>query len=174
MYNIKEIKAIDNLQRIFVRFIKREKTKMGNSVSSGEKLKAENRIGMIDVAKGIGIILVVFAHINYTPNILNAIYSFHMPLFFLISGMMFSKQKYNSFLKFVKRKFTTLICPYIFFYILAIVYIYGFQTIINGLSSFNFQQFLFDFMQMFLSQGSSKVVSAPLWFVLCLFAVEMI
>lgn len=56
----------------------------------------------VDYAKGIGIILVVFGHANrglyssgiyISPEIYhyldNIIYSFHMPLFFFLSGLFF-------------------------------------------------------------------------------------
>ena len=56
-----------------------------------------NRIEWIDIAKGIGIILVVIGH-NFSDgeNIIYLrkwIYSFHMPLFFLLSGILFSAKQ---------------------------------------------------------------------------------
>lgn len=131
-------------------------------------------LAWIDVAKGIGIILVMFAHVNYTPAILDTIYSFHMPLFFLISGILYNKHKYSSFKIFIRRKLQTLICPYILFYLFSLTYIYFIESLASGFSAFNFSAFCRDFLQMFISQGSKKVVSAPLWFVPCLFAVEII
>ena len=47
------------------------------------------RLDYFDIAKGIGIILVIIAHIEYVDQgIRNYIVSFHMPLFFIISGML--------------------------------------------------------------------------------------
>ncbi|MBO4374171.1 MAG: acyltransferase [Lachnospiraceae bacterium] len=47
------------------------------------------RLGYFDIAKGIGIILVIIAHIEYVDfGIRNYIVSFHMPLFFVVSGML--------------------------------------------------------------------------------------
>ncbi len=138
------------------------------------KIQESKRLSTIDVAKGIGIILVVFAHVNYTPGLLKTIYSFHMPLFFLISGMMYRKDRYTSFSQFLYRKVQTLICPYVFFYMLALVLEYGVKLLSGGFAGFQFSEFLDHFVQMFISQGSAKVVSAPLWFVLCLFAVEIL
>ena len=43
----------------------------------------------IDIVKGIGIISVVVGHIFYTPYI----YAFHMPLFFIIGGFLFSQKE---------------------------------------------------------------------------------
>lgn len=48
------------------------------------------RIEYIDVAKAIGILLVILGHYHYTasvPHLGVAIYSFHMPLFFIVSGL---------------------------------------------------------------------------------------
>ena len=55
------------------------------------QIKPNSRISAYDIAKGIGVILVVFGHMNTYPTILQKIiYSFHMPLFFLLAGLVFS------------------------------------------------------------------------------------
>ena len=49
----------------------------------------KQRIEYVDAAKAIAIILVIFAHCHYMiefPRLGNLIYSFHMPLFFIVSG----------------------------------------------------------------------------------------
>lgn len=53
---------------------------------------------LIDVAKGIGILLVVFAHI-YKGSCTDFIYLFHMPLFFYLSGatFAFSNSKFDMY-----------------------------------------------------------------------------
>ena len=51
----------------------------------------EKRDSTIDIMKGIGIILVILGHAiqnNYVP-LNKVILSFHMPLFFFVSGMLF-------------------------------------------------------------------------------------
>ncbi|MGN0524124.1 MAG: acyltransferase family protein [Eubacterium sp.] len=73
------------------------------------------RIEWIDIAKGIGIILVVTAHTQMPSyslfdgnnNILRLlIYSFHMPLFFFLSGMCF-KTDGITFKEFLTKKIKT-------------------------------------------------------------------
>ena len=80
------------------------------------------RIAYLDVAKGIGILLVVLAH-NYVrislPDLGKFIFSFHMPFFFLLSGMLFNPN--YPLLVLFKRRFATLILPYI----AAIVLLYS-------------------------------------------------
>ena len=62
----------------------------------------------IDVLKGIGIICVIWAHLEGFLSM--EIYIFHMPLFFFLSGM-FYRQKRN----FVWTRFRSLIIPYILY-----------------------------------------------------------
>jgi len=75
---------------------------------------SSNRIAYLDVAKGIGILLVILGH-NYVkasvPGMEQFIFSFHMPFFFLLSGMLF-KPDYPLLVLF-KRRFGTLIRPYL-------------------------------------------------------------
>ena len=48
----------------------------------------KKRLNYLDYAKGIGILLVVLGHI-YNNSVKLWIYSFHMPLFFIISGYLY-------------------------------------------------------------------------------------
>ena len=134
----------------------------------------KERLLVFDIAKGIGILLVVFAHINHTPSLLAYIYTFHMPLFFIISGMFFKKDKYKTFGAFVKQKFLTLICPYMFFYVVSFVVKFAISAIYNGLTSEVINEYLMYALQMLVAEKSATVIDSPLWFVPCLFAVECI
>lgn len=87
----------------------------------------DNRIAFIDYAKAIGIILVVVGHVfrglahdyvvpnyYYLKKIDSIIYTFHMPLFFFISGLFF----YDSLikkgaLKLLLSKIDTIVYPYL-------------------------------------------------------------
>lgn len=144
------------------------------AVSVTETSLKNERFEVLDIAKGIGILLVVFAHVNYTPFPLAYIYSFHMPLFFIISGMLFNKDKYSSVKGFIKRRAKTLICPYVLFYVASLVLMFAVHSIAGGISGELLHKYFDYFVQMFLAQGSGSVVNAPLWFVPCLFAVEVV
>lgn len=50
-----------------------------------------DRVVWVDVAKGIGIILVVLGHVSKNQSLITWIYSFHMPLFFCIAGWLMQK-----------------------------------------------------------------------------------
>lgn len=68
----------------------------------------------IDIMKGIGIIAVIIGHMGNVPYMpyRNFIFSFHMPLFFILSGYFF---KPNTDFKGKWRKdFSRLVIPYIF------------------------------------------------------------
>lgn len=75
----------------------------------------------LDFAKGIGIILMVLGHCYSTGNgelIRTWFYSFHMPLFFIIPGIVYGIQlrnPANRFCQIVTRKAKQLLIPYFFF-----------------------------------------------------------
>ena len=72
-----------------------------------------NRKIEFDIVKGIGIILMVYAHIFTTGTIDKWIHGFHMPLFFIISGLLFKRK--NDVKKSVIGKVKSIIIPYLFF-----------------------------------------------------------
>ncbi len=83
------------------------------------------RISYIDMAKGIGIILVVFGHSGFpTPVMSQWISSFHMPLFFLLSGMLLSHTGAHEkpLDTTIKKKVRTILVPYLFFSIFSIIF----------------------------------------------------
>lgn len=84
---------------------------ISNMRNSNEK---NNRIEWVDVAKAIAIILVGVGHYGPGAKLHTWIYSFHMPLFFMLSGVNLNVKKYN-FIKFVLRKGKTLLFPWIIF-----------------------------------------------------------
>jgi len=67
----------------------------------------------IDMLKGFGIFLVVLGHTHIGEEMAKFIFSFHMPLFFFISGFLFNKD--IPFIIFLKSKFKRIINPYLFF-----------------------------------------------------------
>lgn len=73
----------------------------------------------IDVLKAIGIILVVAGH-SGSP-IRNYIYTFHMPLFFFISGFLRYGQRDKKAKEFLKSKFKSIIIPYIVFWMISML-----------------------------------------------------
>jgi Fucose 4-O-acetylase and related acetyltransferases len=83
----------------------------------------ENRNVVIDIAKGVGIIAVVWGHLGVNCPIKDEIYIFHMPLFFILSGFCFHIQANEGFCSFLKRKINAYIVPY-FFFLLYVLFLY--------------------------------------------------
>ena len=82
----------------------------------------KKRMDYLDVAKGIAMFLVVMGHaaLAYdTPYWRVAIYSFHMPLFFLVSGVVVGRAK-DGWGAFIKKNVLTLLVPYL---IWALIYL---------------------------------------------------
>lgn len=72
------------------------------------------RVEYIDIAKGIGILLVALAHADVSlvsPYLHRFIYSFHMPLFFFLSGYFFNPEV--PFWALLKKRFNTILKPYL-------------------------------------------------------------
>jgi len=73
------------------------------------------RIEYLDIARGIGILLVVLGHNDFEVISLfihQVIYSFHIPLFFFLSGYFINAS--IPFLDFFKKRFNSLLKPYLF------------------------------------------------------------
>lgn len=92
------------------------------------------RIDWIDLTKGIAIFLMVCGHTSIPLSISNWIWSFHMPLFFIISGILFNATKYPNFNLFIKKRGKTLIIPYIIFSLITLLTIHD-QTLKEWLVS---------------------------------------
>jgi acyltransferase len=124
------------------------------------------RIKFIDLAKGIGIFLVVMGHSMEPRSAF--IYSFHMPLFFLLSGYFY---RYESFKTTLLGKINRLLIPFYFFsvlswciYLLKIVYISDKDGIISYIMSFG---------QIIIGLNPD-VGNVPLWFLPCLFSTSLL
>lgn len=85
-----------------------------------------NRIGWLDVAKGITIILMVLGHTSIPKEISNWIWSFHMPLFFIASGLTTNWSR-ESFSKFVIKKTNSIIRPFIGYSLVLSLMLWQFQ-----------------------------------------------
>lgn len=91
----------------------------------------EKRIQWIDWVKGVVIILVIYGHVCrgfMAANMFNninlkyidfTIYSFHMPLMFLITGMVYNNSREilskRDYIRFIRKKVLSLYIPYLIF-----------------------------------------------------------
>lgn len=74
------------------------------------------RIKYIDALKGFAILLVIIGHICPSGIWISLIYSFHMALFYFLSGLVVTYK--ICFTEFIYKKFRTLLLPFISFVIL--------------------------------------------------------
>ena len=69
----------------------------------------------LDFLRTVGLMLVVLGHTQYVPaDVKGVIYTFHMPLFFFLSGYLWTDgniERY-SFVACAKKKFKAFIIPY--------------------------------------------------------------
>lgn len=127
----------------------------------------EKRINYFDMAKGLGIILVVLGHIEYISEELRAwISSFHMPLFFVISGMLIccGNQSSRDMKSIVHKRFKGIMIPYISF---TLIY-----TLIDVLNIYLNKITPLDFVKNLIS-GVTLYGSSVLWFLPALFLSEL-
>ncbi len=77
-------------------------------------MKTQFRDNAIDIAKGIGILLVIVGHTGGLPahsTVHHFIYSFHMPLFFILGGFLFKPSSIGTH---IRKDAKRLLLPYVF------------------------------------------------------------
>jgi fucose 4-O-acetylase-like acetyltransferase len=125
------------------------------------------RIEFLDAAKGIGILFVVLGHNHIKmeyPVIYQVVYSFHMPFFFLLSGMFF-KTDYG-LPELARRRFSSLLKPFIAY--MVIVYTASIFFTKIDLPT------IFLRIGKALYAGPSTLEWIPLWFLPHLFLVNLL
>lgn len=126
------------------------------------------RINYLDMARGIGILLVVIGHIDYVSgSVRQYITSFHMTLFFVISGMLiwYKQEEQQNGSELLLKKIKGIMLPYAFFS-LAYFVIEASRLLIKGMDGWGTV-----FRQLYQSlcwQGVSV-----LWFLPALFIGEL-
>ena len=127
----------------------------------------KERINWIDQARGFAILMVVYGH-NF-PYLEKYIYTFHVPLFFLVAG--FFHPKKNSLIN-VKTRFKQLIIPY-FIWAFLLYFTWVFVTRFYGDSANLSLSPLKNLIGVFYAQGGREYMDwgIPLWFLPCIFLV---
>lgn len=104
----------------------------------------KSRVLWIDVARGIGLLLVFIGHLN-VPVASAWVYTFHMPLFFFLSGLLYPGCEKYSFSEFAWRRFKGLVIPY-FTLGLVIALFYSVIYAINGEPAASYAEMLRSFI----------------------------
>jgi fucose 4-O-acetylase-like acetyltransferase len=130
------------------------------------------RLDWIDSAKGIGIFLVVYGHVarglhaaglpfELFEQIDKAIYAFHMPLFFTLSGYFFVKSSKKGINTYIKTKLATILYPYLAWSLIQIVIQFFASNYTNGNIGID------EVITFFMPRGQ-------FWFLLALFFISVI
>lgn len=112
-------------------------------------------------------VCVIMAHPGNVPKDIEVwIYSFHMPLFFMISGVTFRYDKYADFRSCLKDQVRKLLIPYVLLYLICIPFWYVNNAIL-GDSTQTISDFLLGML--FADKVFAPMPSGALWFLPALF-----
>ena len=125
----------------------------------------EQRLNYIDIAKGIGIVLVVLSHTDYS-DIMHYTLAFYVPIFFFCSGYTTSIPRNIPFKENFIKHAIKLLKPYLFFTIILLLIFRQFY--LQGLVGIFYSRYcLYPF-------GSPEIYrffingNYPLWFLTCM------
>ena len=132
--------------------------------AGGDRLAEKARIDWIDMAKGIGMFCVIYSHMCTGHAIYRWMYSFHLPLFFFLSGFVFHAKQ--PFPRFAARKAKALLIPY-FALAVPMIFVEGLLTRGPG------QSLILRFAQL---AGEVAVQRRlwTLWYLACLFLLNLL
>lgn len=139
------------------------------------EINSLGRFSIIDKLKAIGILLIMFGHAPGLGKANFFIYSFHVPLFFIISGFLVSEKHLAITLNEKCTKlFKTLLIPYVFFFLFSWAYWCVTRKYAN-LPEYLKEKSCFDaLIGVFIGTGRSLFVNPALWFFVALFWVSLI
>ena len=141
----------------------------------------KKRVEWIDTAKGVCICLVVLHHIFasyglYSKGIISShiyysLQSFRIPLYFVLSGLFF--KSYGGILFFVIKKTNKIIVPFAFFYLFLSVMTPWILARI-GVDAFGISNLPFSKVLTAFYYNEGLYPNGPIWFLICLFQVNII
>lgn len=136
----------------------------------------KTRINCLDIAKGIGILIVLVEHAigQYGKN---GFYGeaglgmYELSLFFVISGMFFSTT--NSFMAFLSKKINRLVIPFVFFYFTTVIVI---PITLAHFWNCNLNSYFgYSFKGLFIDPFTYEVsANGPIWFILSLIFINFL
>lgn len=131
----------------------------------------KKRINWVDALKGFGIILVVTGHADTPMTLMSWIYGFHMPLFFMLSGLV-TKESDAPMAEWLKKHVKNLLWPYFIFGIVEVLFYIvteGLDGTLTGIhllkkiTAIAYSNYIFD-----------HNYTGVIWFLTCLFMTEFL
>ena len=139
----------------------------------------KKRIAWMDMAKGLGILLVLVNHGELSLGPVTWLGGmFYMPIFFVLAGMTFSIREGESFGAFVRRKARRLLVPYVLYNLFFFLLFFCKDSLLTGQvtrdSFFPLVGILYSRNCLFPPGAGTNVnlmtiLNAPTWFLPCLF-----
>lgn len=127
------------------------------------------RIDWIDISKFAAITMMVAGHIGLPRVLSDFIHMFHMPIFFVLSGMCFESQKYK-LSEYCRRKVKTLLVPYFFWS--------GINYIYYVLFSEKQDISILEYIRLLCTNDANKPkiddILVIQWFLTCIFFTEIL
>lgn len=137
------------------------------------------RLPWLDAARGFGIIAIVIGHSylpgSTSPGAIGYLYSFHVPLFIFLSGLVFLPERY-SFLTLFFTRLRTVIVPYFIWGSFSILVYLVMGSFAGQNLNRSTQNSVSDLVLALLwSNPSSGAMrwNTPLWFLTCLVVVQL-
>lgn len=130
-------------------------------------MKEIKRYDEIDILKSTGIILMIMGHIGFGWRFNYWIHSFHMPMFYFISGFLYRKSDL-SFNKFLTKKGKSLIIPYFVFSTFHLVLWYLLCLLVGQKLEVSYLS------DIFLFNTDKMPIAGALWFLTSLFFVDVL
>lgn len=130
------------------------------------------RVLWIDILRGFMMFVVIYGHITRFRPLQIHIYSYHMPIFFMISGMTFAFNKVENTGRFIYNKFFALMIPYF----LLNIYVSPLREWLERVGECNNQSLLDLIKGILISNADSgyKMASNTTWFIPCLFITTVL
>ena len=134
-------------------------------------ITALKRISWIDICRGLGMILVLYGHVFTDDSQRYLIYSFHMPLFFFLSGLVFKPVLNKPLKTIIIKHFKQLLLPYFAF----AIFTYLFALLTNPLRDLTPGGIAWQLFGILYGSGNNGMLgfNVVLWFLPCLFITKL-
>jgi acyltransferase len=132
----------------------------------------KERTAWIDIARGIGIIFVIYGHTLGAAGFRYLIYAFHMPLFFFLSGLVFHNRENEKYKDSLKKDIRRILVPYFIFAIVSLI-LWWINLDSNSQTVHSLTKQVIGIFYGNASKGYLGI-NIALWFLPCLFLVKQI
>ena len=128
--------------------------------------KERNKI--IDIAKGLCIILVVVGHSRWCSYAFSFIYLFHMPCFFFLSGLLFGEKYFSNLFEGIKNKLKRYYLPFVKWQLLFLLFHNVFAQLYVYDYTLELPQFLENAIKIITMTTGGEPLLGGLWFLISL------